>query len=112
MPSQTQQQVTAKRAVAFPPCWVPLSLPPLKRIVSTFGQKTGLANTDSPFMSADGKFIPLSRGQSKLVPNDTNNAKDIFIMQRSLAGWRVATSGSKGECSGWGLGNVIGQCDS
>lgn len=45
----------------------------------------GNGNSFSPAVAADGRFVAFHSQASNLVPNDTNNARDIFVHDRQTA---------------------------
>ncbi|MEW6476873.1 MAG: hypothetical protein AB1679_31840 [Actinomycetota bacterium] len=42
-------------------------------------------DSDTPAISADGRFVAFSSGAKNLVPADTNNKTDIFVRDRRIA---------------------------
>ncbi|MBD0342299.1 MAG: PD40 domain-containing protein, partial [Microcoleus sp. Co-bin12] len=42
----------------------------------------GNSFSDTPSISADGRFVAFSSGASNIVPGDTNNTFDIFVRDR------------------------------
>src|SRR5688572_18182080 len=42
------------------------------------------ADSDGASISADGRYVAFSSAASNLVPNDTNNSRDIFVRDRLL----------------------------
>src|SRR4028119_1050699 len=40
------------------------------------------SNSDSPSISADGRFVAFFSAATNLVPGDTNNTVDIFVRDR------------------------------
>lgn len=62
------------------------------------GHLTYLVNGQSPVISRDGRFIAFTSTLSTLVPNDTNNTTDVFVMDRvsgQIERESVATDGSQ-----------------
>ena len=65
----------------------------------------GNSHSDEPSISADGRYVAFMSGASNLVPNDTNNAYDIFVHDQ-LTGQTsrvsVASDGTQGnDGSSW-----------
>lgn len=58
-------------------------------VSSTGSQATG--GSSSPFISADGRYVLFSSSAPNLVPNDTNNASDVFRHDR-LTGATIRVS--------------------
>jgi Tol biopolymer transport system component len=59
----------------------------------------GNAASDSPDISADGRFIAYHSAASDLVPSDTNNVPDIFIYDRITGTTTLLTSSRLGPWS-------------
>jgi Tol biopolymer transport system component len=38
--------------------------------------------SDSPSISADGRFVAFASGSDNLVPGDTNGRRDVFVAER------------------------------
>lgn len=54
--------------------------------ISTSGG-TGNATSHAPAMSADGRFVALESYATNLVPDDTNNARDVFVRDLATPGY-------------------------
>ena len=57
-----------------------------------------------PSISSDGRFVAFYSGADNLVPNDTNDASDIFIHDRETGLTEIvslSTSGTQGNNSSW-----------
>jgi hypothetical protein len=52
-----------------------------KRVSLSAGGQQGTANHWSPQLSGDGKYVAFASQSSNLVPNDSNAAQDIFILE-------------------------------
>jgi len=74
--------------------------------VSSAGDK-GNASSESPCVSADGRYVAFMSGAINLVPGDTNGAWDVFVHDRQTGQTeRVSVSGAGEQGSGgwpwWG----------
>ena len=57
--------------------------------------------SESPTVSADGRFVAFSSSATNLVPNDTNNKEDCFVKDMSLGTTvRVSVSSAGSEANG------------
>jgi hypothetical protein len=54
----------------------------LKRISLTVSGQEGIGHSLEAGVSADGRFVTFASTASNLVPNDTNDATDIFLLDR------------------------------
>src|SRR6185295_14896775 len=50
----------------------------------------------SPMMSGDGRYVLFISGASDVVAGDTNNASDVFVYDRTLATYEIASLGDGG----------------
>jgi Tol biopolymer transport system component len=57
----------------------------LERISVGVGGAAANRDSDTPAISADGRFVTFSSNAKNLVPADTNNKTDIFVRDRRLA---------------------------
>jgi hypothetical protein len=79
------------------------------------GTGTGNSYSDAPALSPDGRFVCFRSFASDLVPDDTNNAADVFLYDRLDASLRLVSrtpTGAPGASSSGGpifgpAGNVI-----
>jgi hypothetical protein len=78
----------------------------LVSIASTGGQVTG-AGSQSPSVSADGRFVTFITDAQTVVPGDTNGAADTFLRDR-LTGetTRVSVSSTGAEGNGDSGGTI------
>ena len=61
-------------------------------------------HSQSLALSADGRFVAFSSSASNLVPNDTNNATDVFIRDRHTGTTRrVSLTAAGGQSNGFSL---------
>jgi Tol biopolymer transport system component len=66
-------------AVASP---LALLVGPVSLISGNNVGEQGNGNSNSPTMSADGRFVAFTSNASDLIPNDTNGSVDIFVKDR------------------------------
>ncbi|MFZ1416317.1 MAG: hypothetical protein WAS73_17315 [Defluviicoccus sp.] len=57
----------------------------LTRVSTAAGGTQGNAYSSSSSLSADGRFVAFASGATNLVPGDTNNAADIFVVELGAA---------------------------
>jgi hypothetical protein len=55
-----------------------------QRVSVDSADNQGNANSNSPYISADGRYLAFASGASNLVPSDTNDRYDIFVRQQPL----------------------------
>ena len=74
-----------------------------EQIISTNRASLGAAsaNSSTPLISADGRFVVFASSATNLVANDTNNCTDIFVYDR-IADTVLLVSGNR---QGTGAGN-------
>ena len=65
--------------------------------VSIGGGVQGNGRSNTPSISADGRFVAFSSEAANLVPNDTNKKADIFVYDRETEQTSRVSVGSKGE---------------
>ncbi|MFN7874007.1 MAG: S8 family serine peptidase, partial [Pirellula sp.] len=69
--------------------------------VSSAGERSN-GGSYTPFISADGRYVAFSSSASNLVPDDTNDAVDVFVFDRWLHNTeRVSIDGSAQQGNGW-----------
>jgi len=69
-------------------------------VASSGTEGLGLALSDYPSMSADGRFVAFQSQAANLVPGDTNAASDVFVHDRETGATErvsVAAEGSQGN---------------
>lgn len=77
--------------------------------VSSSGAQGVGGRSNSPSISADGRFVAFSSFATNLVPNDTNGTADLFVRDRLLGTTErvsVSSSGEEGNGAsggGWGV---------
>ncbi len=74
-----------------------------QRISLTVGGGQGNAASDTPFMSADGRYVAFRSYASNLIGSDSNSESDIYVVDRFKADIRrvsVTTDGTQGTGSG------------
>jgi Tol biopolymer transport system component len=54
----------------------------------------------SPALSSDGRYVAFDSDATDLVPNDTNNARDVFVYDRSSSTMTRASVGTSGAANG------------
>ena len=71
-------------------------------LISVNSSGTGGGNDDSaaPVISSDGRFVAFESLASNLVPNDTNQASDIFVRETGAGVTRLASVSSGGQLAG------------
>jgi len=67
--------------------------------VNHFGTGGGNANSTSPLLSWDGRFVVFASNASDLVENDNNEVSDIFVRDRLLGTTMVASMNLQGTGS-------------
>ena len=73
--------------------------------VNSLGTKSGNAASQSPTISSNGQFVVFESAASDLVPNDTNNASDVF-RRDLLAGTTTLVSVSPNGTSPGNLDSI------
>jgi Tol biopolymer transport system component len=68
----------------------------------------GDAGSDSPSISADGRYVAFASGATNLVPGDTDGVIDVFVRDRQLGiTTRVSVSSAGGQGNGTSEGPSI-----
>src|SRR5437899_2875686 len=57
----------------------------------------GNGGSDRPAISAEGRYVAFSSLATNLVPGDTNNAEDIFVLDRQTHAVERVSVASSGE---------------
>lgn len=71
--------------------------------LTELGQEAN-ASSESPSLSADGRFVAFASRASNLTPGDTNQAEDIFVYDRQADAIEQVTTASGGAGTEfWGL---------
>lgn len=73
---------------------------PTTMVSVTTARQLGNETSNSPVVSADGRYVAFESFASNLVPNDTNGATDIFVRDRGTGvTTRVSVTSSGGQSS-------------
>src|SRR5262245_45553834 len=63
--------------------------------VGPLGEQATGGDSDSPAISADGRFVAFRSTATNLAPNDTNVSPDIFVRDRQSATTTLVSVGAK-----------------
>jgi Tol biopolymer transport system component len=77
---------------------------PTTRVSVTSGGIQAELSSDSPSISADGRWVAFSSAAGNLVPGDTNGVSDVFLhdrQTRTTTRVSVGTAGVQGNGSSW-----------
>jgi Tol biopolymer transport system component len=58
--------------------------------ISSSGEQANIGDSGLPSISADGRFVPFVSYASNLVPDDTNDAFDVFVHEREAEYYEVS----------------------
>src|SRR5215208_5655648 len=81
----------------MPPAWAHGTT---ERVSVSSNGKQGNFYSLGPAISADGRFVAFASDASNLVPDDTNNAIDVFVRDRQTGKTRrvsVSSGGAQGN---------------
>src|SRR5450755_2183746 len=78
---------------------VPTAQPLTLANPSQFGL-SGQSASASPSISADGQLVAFSSTADNLVPNDTDNAPDVFVYSRATGAMTLVSIGLDGMAAG------------
>jgi len=79
------------------------TLPSLQAVsVTSLPPDSGAAASDSPSISADGRYVAFASDAPNLVPGDTNNARDVFVRDLLTGKTTLVSVNSAGTASGNG----------
>ena len=71
-----------------------------QRVSVSSGGAQGNGNSNSPGISADGRFFAFASAAGNLVPGDTNNLADVFVHDRQTGETQrvsVSSGGAQGN---------------
>lgn len=78
----------------------------VERVSQTRAGAGGLGDSESPSVSADGRFVVFASSAANLVSGDGNESRDVFLWERSSRQVELVSLRADGRSSGNGLSEV------